>query len=107
MHVIPRNDAVAHDSGPDCICDPDLRDGVWVHHSLDGRELTEGAPMSHQHDPFTTYDGFDAECPSCGVDIPGTVERFTLLGHLRMFVRWLLRRPLISAEMLTTEDGKQ
>jgi len=42
MHVMPVNDLVAHDTDPDCICDPRLTlDGIWVHHSLDGRERNE------------------------------------------------------------------
>ena len=43
MHVTPVNDLIAHDSDPDCICDPhlDADGGIWVHHSLDGRERNE------------------------------------------------------------------
>lgn len=48
LHVTPTNDAIAHDSNPDCVCDPDLRDGVWVHHSLDGRERLEQAKQGEE-----------------------------------------------------------
>lgn len=52
VHVIPCNDLVEHDTGPDteCVCGPALEavprdDGsygwVYVHHSLDGRERHE------------------------------------------------------------------
>jgi hypothetical protein len=52
MHVRPRNDVIEHDTSseePDCICGPEVRpverdDGsigyVIVHHSMDGREIT-------------------------------------------------------------------
>ena len=45
-HVYPADDWIEHEtSGDGCVCIPDvkLHDGSWilVHHSLDGRELTE------------------------------------------------------------------
>jgi hypothetical protein len=49
-HVVPRDDAIDHDTNDECICiprsDPVTRvDGsvgwVVVHHALDGREQTE------------------------------------------------------------------
>lgn len=47
-HVYPVNDAIEHErTGEGCVCIPDakLHGDAWimVHHSLDGRELTEGA----------------------------------------------------------------
>lgn len=54
VHVSPLNDLVEHEfDGAECACGPDAEchtqeDGpdVWLytHHSLDGREATEGAP---------------------------------------------------------------
>lgn len=52
VHVVPENDLIQHDSsgGQDCVCGPstepvEREDGSmgWlvVHHSLDGRELTD------------------------------------------------------------------
>lgn len=45
-HVYPSGDLIEHDTETDdCICIPDakLHEGAWimVHHSLDGRELSE------------------------------------------------------------------
>ncbi|MEU9444656.1 hypothetical protein AB0D42_27995 [Streptomyces sp. NPDC048304] len=51
LHVMPLGDAVEHVSDDDCVCGPTAKmikaeDGsvVWlmIHHSLDGREITEG-----------------------------------------------------------------
>ncbi|MYW43051.1 hypothetical protein [Streptomyces sp. SID161] len=52
VHVYPLDDLIEHDTeSDDCVCGPRMRpvkrdDGSigWVitHHSLDGRELTEG-----------------------------------------------------------------
>jgi hypothetical protein len=39
--VVPVADIIEHDVDVDCICGPDWRDDVIVHHSLDGRELSE------------------------------------------------------------------
>jgi hypothetical protein len=54
IHVLPVNDLVEHDSdGGDCVCGPDYEyidpatsesysaGPIVVHHSLDGRELSE------------------------------------------------------------------
>ncbi|GAA0705277.1 hypothetical protein GCM10010193_70440 [Kitasatospora atroaurantiaca] len=50
VHCVPLDDAVSHDLTDDCPCGPrsrpeECRDGstgwVVIHHSLDGRELTE------------------------------------------------------------------
>lgn len=50
LHVVPLGDAVEHVSDDDCVCGPTAKpikgdDGavqwIMVHHSLDGRELTE------------------------------------------------------------------
>lgn len=46
VHVLPRNDLIEHEEiGDGCVCGPDwLESGALiVHHSLDGRELTEEA----------------------------------------------------------------
>ena len=42
-HVVPLNDLVEHEVNDfgSCICQPTLRRGVLVHHSLDGREFNE------------------------------------------------------------------
>lgn len=51
IHILPVNDLVDHDSDAECVCGPTAEpverdDGTigWlhIHHSLDGRELTEG-----------------------------------------------------------------
>lgn len=36
MHDVPPDAHLIHDRHPDCICEPRLVDGVWVHHPLDG-----------------------------------------------------------------------
>jgi len=53
LHVSPISDGIAHDTGttePDCVCGPTIQPvpgtggsmgWLIVHHSLDGRELTE------------------------------------------------------------------
>jgi hypothetical protein len=50
LHVVPLGDAVEHTSDDDCVCGPTAKlithdDGsigwLMIHHSLDGRELTE------------------------------------------------------------------
>jgi hypothetical protein len=49
-HVIPVGDAIEHDKTDDCVCGPSFErvgrdqggDGwLAIHHSVDGRELTE------------------------------------------------------------------
>lgn len=44
--VIPVNDLKDHIETNQCWCNPDYEDGVYVHHSLDNRELTENNPRS-------------------------------------------------------------
>jgi len=40
-HVIPENDLEVHRPYEDCHCNPTYKDGVWIHHSYDGREVYE------------------------------------------------------------------
>lgn len=43
-HVVPLNDLRDHEPSKDCWCHPTLDDDeerVYIHHSLDGRELYE------------------------------------------------------------------
>ena len=40
-HVVPLNDLREHDLNGSCWCKPTLDDGVWLHHSMDGREAFE------------------------------------------------------------------
>ncbi len=42
-HIIPIDDIKEHVSLPTCHCNPQLKDGVWVHNSFDGREVYEQA----------------------------------------------------------------
>ncbi len=45
IDITPLNDLKKHEVGGDCWCNPELNeDGVWIHNSLDNRELTEGKP---------------------------------------------------------------
>ena len=53
VHVVPVGDLIEHPLSDDCLCGPRVEpvpreDGstgwLYVHHSLDGRELTEVAP---------------------------------------------------------------
>lgn len=41
LHVVPRNDQIAHEDDPNCICGPDVHlettGEIDVHHALDGR----------------------------------------------------------------------
>jgi hypothetical protein len=41
LHVMPRLDLAPHWRSVDCWCRPTYDGGVWVHHSLDRRELIE------------------------------------------------------------------
>lgn len=42
LHVTPINDAIEHVTTPACWCRPtEHEDGLWVHHSADGREAQE------------------------------------------------------------------
>lgn len=45
LHVVPVDDLIEHETDEDCVCSPTPRFGeggpVYVHHSLDGREVTE------------------------------------------------------------------
>ena len=41
FNVIPLNDIKEHVLNNQCWCNPDYDDGVYTHHSLDNRELTE------------------------------------------------------------------
>lgn len=38
LHVLPEGEWAEHRYSPQCGCHPSLRDGVWIHHALDGRE---------------------------------------------------------------------
>lgn len=40
-HVYPVNDLREHDLNGNCWCKPTLDEGVWLHHSMDGREAFE------------------------------------------------------------------
>lgn len=40
-HVIPLEDLRPHIEASDCWCRPTDDDGIWVHHSMDGREFAE------------------------------------------------------------------
>ncbi len=40
-HIVPLNDLRDHDTNGSCWCKPTLDDGVWLHHSMDGREAFE------------------------------------------------------------------
>ena len=43
-HVWPLNDMTRHVvNGQQCWCKPTMKDGLVIHHSLDGRELREAA----------------------------------------------------------------
>lgn len=52
QHVMPTADLVQHEPTEHCVCAPaikraDTPDGdgwIYIHHSLDGRERTEGQP---------------------------------------------------------------
>ena len=40
-HVVPLNDLREHEANGSCWCKPTLDEGVWLHHSMDGREAFE------------------------------------------------------------------
>jgi hypothetical protein len=40
-HIVPLNDLRKHQENGSCFCKPTLDDGVWLHHSMDGREAFE------------------------------------------------------------------
>lgn len=42
IHVVPVKDLKEHITAAHCWCQPEIKDGVIVHNSLDGREKTEG-----------------------------------------------------------------
>ena len=42
IHVHPLNDSAVHDLEDTCWCGPAIEGNVAIHHSADGRELTEG-----------------------------------------------------------------
>lgn len=50
VHVLPLNDVVDHDDNEDCFCGPTAKfvEGgvVFVHHSVDGREMSERGSSS-------------------------------------------------------------
>lgn len=41
FNVIPIVDLMEHVESNQCWCNPDYDDGIYIHHSMDGRELTE------------------------------------------------------------------
>lgn len=42
IHTYPLDDYREHDINPACWCHPtEVEPGLWIHHSLDGRELVE------------------------------------------------------------------
>lgn len=54
QHVVPLNDLIEHGDA-DCICEPtEVTEGVFIHHSLDGREFFEddyeGPPMPKERE---------------------------------------------------------
>ena len=42
-HVIPVADLIGHQESELCGCLPRIEDGVYIHNSFDGREITERA----------------------------------------------------------------
>lgn len=40
-NVIPEDDIRDHEESNQCWCNPDYDEGIYIHHSLDNRELTE------------------------------------------------------------------
>jgi hypothetical protein len=40
-HVVPLHDLREHEVNGSCWCKPTLDEGVWLHHSMDGREAFE------------------------------------------------------------------
>ena len=44
-HVTPVGDLIEHEDSEDCVCGPDWKEesgsDIYVHHSLDNRELEE------------------------------------------------------------------
>lgn len=45
IQVVPDDDLKTH-SLFHCECHPDYKDGIFIHHSFDGRELTESSLKS-------------------------------------------------------------
>ena len=45
IHVVPLNDIREHEDSDKCWCMPRLEDGVWIHNSMDGRELLENLSL--------------------------------------------------------------
>lgn len=45
VHVVPLNDIREHEDSEMCWCNPNLEDGVWIHKSMDGRELLESLDL--------------------------------------------------------------
>jgi hypothetical protein len=43
QHVVPTNDTREHNTFGPCWCNPEIRDGVVIHNSADGREKDEEA----------------------------------------------------------------
>lgn len=43
VHILPVNDLRPHREAIDCDCRPLVEDGVCIHNSWDGREITEKA----------------------------------------------------------------
>ena len=41
FNVIPLDDIKEHVPSNQCWCSPDYEDGIYIHHSMDNRELTE------------------------------------------------------------------
>lgn len=49
VHVIPNNDLREHEPTSECFCQPTEEEpGLWVHHSLDRRELYETGEIKPQ-----------------------------------------------------------
>lgn len=51
IHVIPIGDLREHESNIRCFCKPtedEEQPGVWIHHSLDGREQYESGEIKPQ-----------------------------------------------------------
>ena len=41
MHILPINDLMEHESQVWCSCKPEIKEGIVLHNSLDGREHFE------------------------------------------------------------------
>jgi hypothetical protein len=99
IHVVPLNDIREHEDSGDCWCKPRLEDGVWIHYSMDGRELLEDLSLQCAEIPL-----FLAQVAQAYLDPYRFTNPKDCSGNVFRALQWLDKRASLltfSADVMT------